>query len=112
MELIGLVHTGIGRGRTESLPSSLAEIHQSAENMFRAIRADLVTSEGNGDRVLLTADGGTVAVLKFERLPDIARRRACRGIVQRVPKASRVTIRGGKEQSLLPAVGPGEGSIQ
>ncbi len=112
MGLIGLVRTGIGRGRTESLPSSLAEIHQSAEITFRAIRADLVTSEGNGDRVLLTADSGTVTVLKFERLPDIARRGACRGIVQRVPRASQVTIRGGKEQSLLPAARPREGSIQ
>jgi len=66
--------------------------------MFRAIIAALVTSEGNSVRVLLTADGRTVAVLKLECLPDIARRRARRGIVQRMPGVSRVTIRGGKEQ--------------
>jgi hypothetical protein len=71
---------------------------QSQEDTFRAIRVDLVTGEGNGVRVLLTADGGTVAVLKFERLPDIARRGARRGIVQGVPAASRVTVRSGEEQ--------------
>ena len=62
------------------------------------MRADLETSEGNGVRELLTADGGTVTVLKFKRLPGIARRGARRGTVQRVPGATRVTIRGGKEQ--------------
>ena len=97
-ELIGLKSARVGRGRTESLISGLAENRQSQENTFRAKRAYLETSEGNGVRELLTAYGGTVAVLKLERLPFIARRGARRGIIQRVSGASRVTIRAGKEQ--------------
>ena len=62
------------------------------------MRVDLETSEGNGVRELLTADGGTVGVRKKKRPLDLARCRARRGTVQHVPGASRVTIRGGKEQ--------------
>jgi hypothetical protein len=64
--MIGLKPAGIGLGRTKSLPSSLAHINQSQENAFRAIRTDLVTGDGNGVSVLLTADGGIIAVLNVE----------------------------------------------
>lgn len=43
------------------------------------MRTDIVISEGNGVRVMLAADGGTVAVLKIERLPDVAQSGARRG---------------------------------
>ena len=75
-ELIGLEPAGIGRGRTKSLLSFLEEVRQQQENTFRAITADLETSEANGVRVLLTADGGTIAILKFECLAKIDRRGA------------------------------------
>ena len=67
------------------------------ENKFRGIRADLKTSEGNGIRELLTADARTVAEPKSERLSEIARRGARRGIIQRVPTASRAATRTGEE---------------
>ena len=87
-EIIGLKPAGVLCGRTESLPSSLSVNCQSQENTSRAIRADLGTSEGNSVRVLLTADVGTIAVLKLERLPEILRRGTRLGVVQRVPDAS------------------------
>ena len=74
--MIGLEPARIGRGRTKCLLSFLDEVCQPQENTFRAIKADLETGEGNGVRVLLTADSGTIAILKFECLANVNRRGA------------------------------------
>ena len=57
-----------------------------------------MTSEANGIRVLLTADGRIAGVSHTERLPYVARGGTRQGCVHVVPSASRVTIWAGKEQ--------------
>ena len=97
-EYIGLKPGGVGRGRTEYLFSGLEESCQSQENTLGVIRADLVTSESNGVRVLVTLDGGTVAELNIECLPDSLSRGARFRIVQLMPIAIRQTALGGEER--------------